>query len=184
MRAFFLSLLLAGAVLFPHRSAAQEVDEYAVRVAFIYNVTAFVEWPSAAFGTADSPFIVCVLGHDAFGARLGALEQRRAGTRAIRVEYPRNASSLSRCQIAYFGTGSPTRLVGAAQGGRLPNVLTMSSDPTFAKDGGLVSLVARGKRIRVHVNLEAIDRSSLHFSAKLLELARVRHDARRSGDDA
>lgn len=157
------------------REGGAAVDEFALKAAFLFNFTRFVEWPPGAFADAEAPFRICVLGTDPFGARLDPLRERQAGGRPIAIERPDDLAALSRCQIAYLGEDAPVALVAATRDDRLPGVLGVSSNPNFARDGGMVALVTQGERVRLHVNLDAIRASPLRFSAKLLELAQVRH---------
>jgi hypothetical protein len=163
-----------GAVAMAGRGAA--VDEYALKAAFLYNFTRFVEWPAEAFESADSPFRICVLGTDPFGTRLEALRSRRVGTRAIVIERPHDAAALTQCQIAYVAADSPPALRRGALAAGTMHTLTVASERGFAREGGMVALVTGRGRVQLHVNLEVIQRSPLKFSAKLLEVAEVRHD--------
>ncbi|MCE2945286.1 MAG: YfiR family protein [Lysobacteraceae bacterium] len=168
-------LAVAGPVPEAGGDGAAAVDEYALKAAFLFNFTRFVEWPPGSFGAPDAPFRVCVLGTDPFGERLDPLRERQAAGRPIAIERPADLAALSRCQIAYLGDGVPADLVAATRDGRLPGVLGVSSDPAFAREGGMVALVTQGDRVRLHVNLDAIRASPLRFSANLLEIAQVRH---------
>jgi hypothetical protein len=175
------AILIAFALLAiaPLRSAAaqaQAADEYALKAAFLYNFTRFVEWPDDAFESADSPFRICVVGSDPFGTQIDTLTRRRVGTRAIAVERAVGIGQLSRCQIAYFDEGSRADFTESANGIEAPRTtLTVASGRGFARDGGMVGLVTGRGRVQLHVNLAAIQRSPLKFSAKLLEVAEVRH---------
>lgn len=166
-----------GFVLLPASAgaAADAVDEYALKAAFLYNFTRFVEWPDSAFDAPDSPFRICVLGSDPFGTRLDALANRRVGQRPIMIERQRPPGDLRRCQIAYFGEDAPVETRGKAVDGAAPLTLTVASERFFAREGGMVSLVTGRGRVQLHVNLQVIQASPLKFSAKLLEVAEVRH---------
>lgn len=174
-RSAALAGMVLAAVLGTAGLAVAAVDEYALKAAFLFNFTRFVEWPPGSFGAPDAPFRVCVLGTDPFGERLDPLRERQAAGRPIAIERPADLAALSRCQIAYLGDGVPADLVAATRDGRLPGVLGVSSDPAFAREGGMVALVTQGDRVRLHVNLDAIRASPLRFSANLLEIAQVRH---------
>ncbi len=45
---------------------AQQMDEYQVKAAFLYNFAKFVEWP-AETGGAPGALTICILGRDPFG---------------------------------------------------------------------------------------------------------------------
>src|SRR5580698_556341 len=50
--------------------------EYPLKAAFLYNFANYVEWPSAAFQSSTSPFIVGVLGPNPFGSMLDELAKK------------------------------------------------------------------------------------------------------------
>lgn len=167
------SLLLA--LLVTPARASSPADEYALKAAFLFNFTRFVEWPAEAFAQPDDAFRICVYGTDPFGARLDALARRRVGERAIEITRPEGVADLPRCQIAYLGDGTPREVETAALGHTAPTTLTVSSEPSFAREGGMVALVTDRGRVKLHINLASIRRSPLRFSAKLLEVSEVRH---------
>lgn len=170
-----VTLALLALVLVPAERARAAADEYALKAAFLYNFTRFVEWPADAYGSAADPFRICVFGTDPFGARLDALARRRVGERPIEINRPANVADLPRCQIAYLGAGTAEDIEAAALGGGAPATLTVASNPGFARDGGMIALVTAGGRVTLHVNLASIRHSPLRFSAKLLEVSEVRH---------
>lgn len=177
-RALARLVLYLGLALLPRPADAdsESVDEFALKAAFLFNFTRFVEWPDSAFEAADSPFRICVLGRDPFGPRLEALRSRRVGGRPIAIDHPRDVEALRRCQIAYFGADSPATLRSGAFGDAAPLTLTVASERAFAREGGMVALVTGRSRVQLHVNLMVIRGSSLKFSARLLEVAEVRHN--------
>ena len=168
-------VLLLALALLPAGRADAAADEFALKAAFLYNFTRFVEWPADTFATGNDAFRICVFGTDPFGPRLDALTRRRVGERAIEITRPSTVADLPRCQIAYLGVGTPEAVEAAATGNAAPATLTVASDAAFARDGGMVALVTAGGRVKLHVNLASIRRSPLRFSAKLLEVSEVRH---------
>ena len=154
---------------------ATAADEFALKAAFLYHFTRFVEWPATAFAGPAAPFRICVFGTDPFGTRLDALARRRVGERAIEIARPGTRDDLPGCQIAYLGDDTPADIEAAAAGRSSPGTLTVASNAAFARRGGMVALVTGSGRVRLHVNLASVRESPLRFSAKLLEVAEVRH---------
>ncbi|WP_461060855.1 YfiR family protein [Silanimonas algicola] len=170
-----MAIVLLAATLLPAAAVRAATDEYSLKAAFLFNFTRFVEWPTEAFARAGAPFQICVYGDDPFDDRLDALARRRVGERSITITRPTSAAALPRCQIAYFGDGTPADVEAAAVGDAAPTTLTVASDARFAREGGMVALVTSSGRVRLHVNLDSIRRSPLRVSAKLLEVSEVRH---------
>jgi hypothetical protein len=172
----WIGVLFVASVIFVAGRAGAAIDEFSLKAAFLFNFTRFVEWPAEAFPRREAVFRICVFGTDPFGARIDALARRSVGERTIEVARPTTVKDLPSCQIAYLGGGAPDAVKAAAIGSRAPATLTVASDAAFARDGGMVALVTTGNRVRLHVNLGSVRRSSLRVSAKLLEVSEVRHD--------
>ncbi|WP_051282884.1 YfiR family protein [Silanimonas lenta] len=170
-----LLALLAALGPPPSRAETGAVDEYALRAAFLFHFTRFVQWPDAAFESPDSPFRICVLGSDPFGRHLDALEERRAGGRPIQVRRTGSPAGLAGCQIAYIAPDAQPAWRAAGGPALDARLLTVASEGRFAREGGMMALVASGRRIQLHVNLASLQGSELRVSAKLLEIAEVRH---------
>lgn len=147
----------------------RSVDEFALKAAFLYNFTRFVEWPPTAFERADSPFRICVIGRDPFGTALDALQGRTVGKRPIRIHRSAADDMLRRCHIAYLGEGAARVAPGTAS-----TTLTVDGDANFVRSGALLGLVTRDGRVHLVADLPAIQASPLKFSAKLLEVAETR----------
>lgn len=173
-RAARWALVMLAIVASAPAAVAGAADEYAVKAAFLFNFTRFVEWPAAAFDGPDAPFRICVFGEDPFGPRLEALSRRQVGERPIAVVRDPPADALAGCQIAYLGTGTPVAVQADAAAGGAPMTLAVASGRGFAASGGMFGLVTEGGRVRLQVNLQQVRRSPLRVSAKLLEVAEAR----------
>ncbi|MBS3959505.1 MAG: YfiR family protein [Xanthomonadaceae bacterium] len=178
MKALPLLLGLAVAALPPVLPAAAagpatSAGVLAAQVEWLGHLPRFVQWPETAFESPEAPFRLCLVGGDPFGPRLEPLRGRRFGGRPLAIEQPRTADQLARCQLAYFDREAAPDLLAAAQDGRLPTLLGVAGDSGFVRQGGMLALVGEGSEVRLHVNLGRVRASRLHFSAKLLELARV-----------
>src|SRR5438552_8994368 len=68
-RTILCSVLILGP-LARAGSAAQAPTEDQVKAVFVFNFSHFVEWPPQAFAVPTEPFVIGVLGSDAFGDRL------------------------------------------------------------------------------------------------------------------
>src|SRR5512134_1480826 len=80
-----------------------------IEAAFLRNFTHYVTWPEHAFASERSPWRVCILGEDPFGATLddtlrGRSEQGR-DFEIVRMEYP---GDLSTCQIVFVASRNST----------------------------------------------------------------------------
>jgi len=164
----FAALLIRGAA--PH-AQAPPTGERAVKAAFLYNFTKFVEWPSSAFDGTSGPFTVCVFAGDGFGRDVDEmLSGESVGGRRLRV-VRREGEDARGCHIAYFTAGTEAERV--LRGVRRSPVLTVGEGKRFLEQGGLISFVLEDNRVRFDVNKGAIDGAGLTISSKLLRIART-----------
>lgn len=143
--------------------------EYAVKANYLVRFAAFVDWPDAAFGTAEAPLVICVVGHDPFGP---ALEQAAAAQtahgRRLAIRRPASPAALTGCHIAYLGGGA-----AAAWSDRLngqPAVLVVTDQASGARNGTIQFLLINN-RVRFRIDQAGAARSGLVISSRLLNLA-------------
>jgi hypothetical protein len=146
------------------------VDEYRLKAAILYNIARFVEWPSAAFGDAGSPVVVCVIGADPFGDVLDqAVRGRTIGARAMVIRRLPNPNEG--CHIVFIAYSEQKRVSDIIERLAASSTLTISEVDRFTERGGVVGLASHGDRIRFDINADAADRAKLIVSARLLALA-------------
>ena len=146
--------------------------EKAVKAAFLYNFTKFVEWPPSAFEGDATPFRVCVFGDQSFRREVEAMMAGESvAGRPVQVSAP-PANELRRCHIAYFGASEAERAAQLmAQLQKFP-VLTVGEGTRFLGQGGLIAFAIQDDRVRFDVNKRGADRTGLVISSKLLRVAR------------
>lgn len=164
-----LVILLAAA---PARPA--EVDEYAVKTAFLYNFAKFVEWPESAFSGHLDTHRFCVFSPDLSApALLQELDRKVVQGRRVVVLHPVLPQDLAACQIIFVRRGDDARLpeiLSAVNG--LP-VLLVGEAEGFAQRGGMINFVVEQEHIRFEINRRAAAGAGLAVSSKLLGLAKV-----------
>lgn len=151
-------------------SGTSTPPEYAVKAAYLYNFSQFVEWPSTA-ATADF-FRICVLGTDPFGRVLDEVVagQKLDGVRVVarRISRPDEANG---CRVLFISSsesdGLPRILAALVNSA----VLTVSEIPRFTQSGGMIGFVLEDNRVRFEVNAAAARRAGLKLSSQLLKLA-------------
>ena len=127
-------LLLALLLAVPGAAPAQTAEEYAVKAAFLYNFTKFVDWPAAAFPDAGV-FKICVLGDDPFGGSLQAIAGEQVGGRKLKVARTDSVSRASGCQILFISHSERDRIpqiLAAVKGTPVLTVGDSMGSPTTA----------------------------------------------------
>ncbi len=172
-------LVVALCVPVPLR-AALDADEYAVKAAFLYQFTQFVEWPPDSFADAGSPIVLAVLGSDPFGESLRRATEGRTGQgRPIVVRYLKAGQSLRSCHILFVSASEEARIPDLLRTVGPASILTVGDSAGFAEAGGMLNFVVDAARIKFEVNIGAAERGRVRISSKLLKLASIVDRGRR-----
>lgn len=161
-------------------AAAPAADDplRALKAAFIYKFTSFVDWPAAQAGT---PFVICIMADPAMQAALAELTEpaRRVGERVIRVRGLSSIDGVDGCQILFIGAAAAGRLGAIARRSAGKPVLLVGDTSGFAGKGAAIELfdqsdVFRKKvRLRFRIDPKALKGRGLTVSAQLYDVAEV-----------
>jgi hypothetical protein len=164
-----LKYILALLLLFGPSASAQLQNEYAVRAAFVLNLTKYVEWPQAS-----NALTVCSIGDGPIGE---TLKQMLAGknneSRPIQVLLFPSDEALERCDIIYIAHSSSKKIREALDRVGNRSILTVGDTDSFTREGGMVGLVRVGEQMQIQINMDAIQAARLKVSARLLNLSSV-----------
>jgi len=145
--------------------------EYLIKAALLYNFAKFAEWPVDAFDGAGTPLRICILGDDPFGAALDALVGKQVHERPLTIARIRALAETARCHILFVSASETAQLTEILDYvGRRP-ILTVADFSRFAQAGGIIGLKTVDNHSRIEVNIDAVNRSGLKLSSKLLRLA-------------
>ena len=172
---FYRAALILLLALFPLPTpAAPPAKEYDVKAVFLFNFAQFVKWPENAFASKDSPLVLGVLGNDPFGASLDeAVRGKSVDSRNMEVRRFRSVEEAKGCNILFVSASEMTQLPSVLEALKENYVLTVGETDRFAREGGMIGFVEREGRIRLLVNLEAVQAAKLTVSSKLLRVAEI-----------
>lgn len=168
-RAILSALAIVLLAVRPACPAPREGDdlEYKVKAAFLFNFLKFVEWPPAA---SDSPWGICVLGHDPFGEVLDqTVRGKIVNGHVIEVRRYSRPGDVKDCNILFIGHADFGRLGIPAQ----PGVLTVGEAPGFLKSGGIINFYIEENRVHFEIQPSVARSAGLHVSSQLLKLGRA-----------
>jgi hypothetical protein len=169
-------LLFAGGA---SRALSQDVNEYTVKAAYLYNFAKFVQWPDKAFGAKAMIFTIGILGTDPFGNLLEqAVDAKMVDGRSITIKRfdgfdDSKTGSIRKCQILFICYSEKDRLpqiLNALQGA---SVLTVSEIERFPAKGGMILFDQEGDRITLAINPGPATKAGLTLSAKLLQVSKI-----------
>lgn len=164
LRACWLSLALIACA---PKAWSDELPEYRLKAAFLYNFALFTEWPADVGSTLN----LCVYGRDPFGAEIDALQGKVVGDRRIVVRRVSNTDGLTVCQLVFIAEpsgGGISRVLSTLHGA---SALTIADAPGAAQQGVVLNMNVVNNRITFEVNLAAARAANLNLSSKLLRLA-------------
>lgn len=164
-----LSALLQVSAGFP-ASAQGGTLEYAVKAAYLYKFTPFIDWPASAFAGPASPFNVCTLGGDPFGSSLDRLAGHLVGDHPIRVKRLLATEGAGDCHILYIAENRAHSAEAALSKLRGAPVLTVT-DQGLGVTGQIVQFLVKGGHVRFTIDAAAAAANHVAISAKLLSLA-------------
>jgi hypothetical protein len=164
----FLAALLSAV------SSAQQVNEYYIKAAYVYNLTKFVEWPPQVFKNPADPIVICVLGQSPIQeALLEAVKGERIDGRTLLVQQFPAAEQVRGCHVLFIALSDRKHARTILDDLKTSGTLTVGESEHFLDEGGAVNFKLEGSKVRIEVNLTAVERHGLRISPKLLSLARV-----------
>ncbi len=158
-------LTIALVLLTPAR--ADELPEYRLKAAFLFNFAAFTDWPAETGPTLN----LCLFGGDPFGAELDALQGKKVGERTINLSRRVNLEGLKSCQVVFVAAAAQDSLPRVLEALRTQPTLTVADSPGALQRGvGLNMHLSQG-RVSFEANVKAVKAVRLGFSSRLLRLA-------------
>jgi hypothetical protein len=170
-RPLLWALSLFGLLSFAPTALGEDLPEYRLKAAFLYNFALFTEWPAEVGTTLN----LCILGQDPFGKEADGLQGKSVGGRSIVVQRKASSESLNGCQVVFIAPSAIDtlpRVLGRLHGGP---VLTVADSPGAASQGVALNMTVAQNKITFEANLQAARAAKLTLSSKLLRLATEVH---------
>jgi hypothetical protein len=147
--------------------------EDAIKAAFLYNFTKYVDWPATVFDGQTGTFRVCVAADASFaGVIEGMMKGETVRGRPVEVIRLERDANPRVCHLAYFSGQDAERTARLLPAVRQQPVLTVGEGLGFLDQGGLISFALENNKVRFDVNKRGADQSGLRVSSKLLGVAR------------
>lgn len=163
-----LAALCLGVLLLGTPNArGQELPEYRLKAAFIYNFMVFTEWPAAT----GSSLNLCIHGKDPFGPEIDALRGKEAAGRSITVQRKAAGESLKNCQALFIASALSDSLPALLDSLKGQGVLTLADHPGAMHKGVALNMAVAQGKVSFEANLQAARGAGLSLSSKLLRLA-------------
>ncbi len=164
---FVLLMLLAMQGYAEYKVSAEQK----LKVALIYKLTKFVEWPEKTAEQSDS-FGICLIGMDAFGPIIDVLKKRNVDGQPInirRIDYTDKVDE--NCSLVYINVPDRAGLGSIIRKLQNRPILSISEHKEFIEMGGIVQLILSNNRMAFNINYDSSVKAGLSIAAPLLELA-------------
>jgi hypothetical protein len=170
-------LVIAAVAVWLPVAAAQSASLTAVKAAFLYNFANFAEWPADGL-LPGQRLTLCVVGDNAVADALNqTIKGHTVKGHELVVEVLKVDDKFRECHLLYASGFDGTRSTRLLQTLRGSSVLTVGDGDKFAELGGIAQLIVDNDRMHFAINAAAADRARIHFSSKLLNLAKMVMDA-------
>lgn len=173
---WYLAIIIAfGSLIWlPAHSHADGPKESQVKVVFLYHFAAFVNWPPATYKNTNGHLRICIMGKDPFGESLDAtLREKKIGNHPLEIFRNPSTASLKHCHILYMTESQSSQLKTYRQRYGITNVLTVGENDSFIQHGGMIKFFLDDQKVRFAINPDAISKTNLKVSSKLLRLAKI-----------
>ncbi|MEQ1816782.1 MAG: YfiR family protein [Nitrosomonas sp.] len=165
-----LYLLLFCAILsYSPYVYAEELDEYTLKAAFLYNFAAYTTWPDSNNGNT---FNLCIYGNDPFGNNLDTLMQKkRINDRTITIYRTNNIDRLDSCQLVFISRSSVDNLKAVINTLQDKPVLIVADSPGTIQQGVTLNMEIKDEKVTFEANLKVARKAGLNLSSQLLRFA-------------
>ena len=148
-------------------TCAEELPEYRLKAAFLYNFVLFTEWPAELNNT----IVLCIRGRNPFGEEIDALQGKAVGVRSIDVRRKGGSEPLKGCNVVFIPASAIDGLGRLIEELRDSPVLTVADSPGAVRRGVILGMAVSQNKITFEANLQAARTARLGLSSKLLRLA-------------
>jgi hypothetical protein len=158
------ALLVGSAVAAPATNADTKAD-------FVELFARFIAWPEASAPAEGEPFVVGVVGTGDVATRLHQIApNRKVRGHAIRMIEVERLRDLERCHIVVLEASATDDLKSILEITATRPILTIGVGSDMAGRGPLITFEDKSGRVGFSIDTEAVARTKLRFSTKLLRL--------------
>lgn len=161
-------------LLFQLPAMGQKASEDQVKAAYLLNFAKLAEWPRRALPDGPSPLVIGVDASDQsfLDVLKTVVAGKVIGPHPVVVKSASSVEEMKSCHIVFFRGSERKHAQAAIEALAQAGVLFVGEDESFLHQGGMINLVRDHGSIHFEVNAEALDRAEIHFSSKILALAK------------
>ncbi|MGD9212861.1 MAG: YfiR family protein [Desulfobacteraceae bacterium] len=174
-----ITILIGNIIIFPCWNAdaiddaPDELLEYKIKTAFLFNFAKFVDWPPNSFGDNSDQFKIGILSAPKLVTTAKMLANKSIKGGHVDVVFFDSLDELIPCHMLFIGTDDKEQLGTIIQKFKHIPVLTVADTAGFADQGGVINFIKVNNTIRFEINAKVAEEKKLKISSRLLSLARI-----------
>ena len=177
LRGRLLAPVLAFVAVTGGSPVGQSVLAPELKAAYLFNFARFVTWPADVMPTGAA-LVLCVADD---GPVADALEPMIKGRTVeghdLTVRRLKAGTIWPTCHVLYLGRVNREAALDGLRAVTTVGVFTVSAAAGFAEFGGIAELFLEGGRMRIAVNVDALQRAQVQLSSRVLGLAKIVKDS-------
>jgi len=185
------TLVLWAALASPDSYTAQALAEpitskLQLESAYLYNFLLFAHWPQEGQAAGPAAMTICILGDEALGEAFApvigkAVKDSKYTLKVKNIRPPLQATDLEGCAMLFISQQAASLLPEILSQVKGLPILTVSDQPDFADQGGMLALMEKNGKLRWRINQAVASQVGLRFDAQLLRNAEVVINAGQEG---
>ncbi|WP_157385926.1 YfiR family protein [Methylosarcina fibrata] len=171
-RVLFMLILILLLPLPVKKCLAVDTRELAIKAAYLFRLSLFVDWPAEKISPSGSGNIrFCIAGGKEIAETIkNVLSGKTISRHEIETVGVDPKAELKDCHLLYVTKNTKAEDLFLQAVVNYP-VLTVGETERFYRQGGMVLLFEKENRIFFAINRQAADRARIKFGAQLLNLA-------------
>ncbi|GEM_PF-475941 len=139
---------------------------------FTIELASYMQFPKVK--DPSSPFVIAVIGESPFSDELEAYAKGQTiQGRSIQISYYQRVPEGRPCDLLFICRSEWPRVGPIVAWCKTKGILTVAEGEQLAYKGVMVSLFVEGDRLRLGINLRALEEEGFTLGANVLQLARV-----------
>jgi len=166
--------LIAALLAAPSPSAGGPAEgEDELKSVIVKNFLRYSTWPESALPAG--PITIGVIGRTSFAQVLhGLLDGKSVNGRLVQTVELKPGSDARQCRLIYVATDKSSEIKQILASVRSTRTLAIGETDKFLEYGGTVNLLLLDGHMGFEVSLDALDRTGIEISSKLLRLGQVK----------
>lgn len=175
-QALLLLVILVVSLLSSFPIYSKSFNESEIKIAYIYKIAKYVEWPQLQNSDPDH-LNICLLGDSRPLKPFYLLAEKSIGKRLIRLTNLNEVSIKQdinkQCEIVYVATKDLTQWHKWKHKQELNKSLVIGFDLSLKGQGGIILFQTEDQRVKFYVDIKQARKKGFNFRAQLLEVAEI-----------